>query len=95
MPAPCLQFGVIRGVIRGHSVFFSYNIKDSQEYFGAHGELIDVYCKQGRGFGFITFRDGAGNGYPAILALFLFARAGGSETSKNVVAKSRRLNQTA
>ena len=46
MPAPCLQFGVIRGVIRGHSVFFSYNIKDSQEYFGAHGELIDVYCKQ-------------------------------------------------
>ena len=53
-------------------MFLSYTLKDAQEYFGVHGELIDVYCKQGRGFGFVTFRDGAGN----MLALFLFARAG-------------------
>jgi len=80
-----LKFGVIRGVIWGHSVFLSYTLKDSQEYFGAHGELIDVYCKQGRGFGFVTFRDGAGNACtPPCLPSSFFARAGaGKRVFKN------------
>ena len=34
--------------------------RDLTQYFGAHGDLIDVYCKPGRGFGFVTFRDRAG-----------------------------------